>query len=231
MTVLVKRRLTVCIAALPLLAMCTAACAALTAASVERIIRGRIAEKWTTKDLKVRVVPYTSAARTRKGQFAQIKISAASAVRKGKHIKVVGLAITAKGVQIDTRKLAKNDFDILSRKSGTLRAKFYEADINKLLARKKSSIDGLRADFGDGVITFMGKYGLNIKLTGTIDIKKGYELHFRPTRASIGILGVPLGIVNKFLAKLNPIIDMREVPLKPKLKSLKITPKYISVSG
>ncbi len=214
------------------LSVAMSASAAITAKAVEKQMRTRLLEKWTCKNLKLKVTPYSSSARTRKGQFAEIRISADWAVRKGKHIKLVDVFVQAKDVQIDTKQMAtKGKVVIKSRKYSKARVKLMETDVNRLLAMKKSSIQNLKCDFGNGLITFTGKYKLNIKLTGKLEIKNGYELHFIPTKASIGILGVPLGIVNRFLSNLNPIIDMREVPLKPRLKTLTIKPTYMTITG
>ena len=74
-----------------LCAVCAVAYAAVTAADVRGKLQKKIEEKWTAKKLKVQVTPYRSSARTRKGQFKLIKVSADSAERKGKRIRIVGL--------------------------------------------------------------------------------------------------------------------------------------------
>lgn len=127
--------------------------------------------------------------------------------------------------------MKKSDIVVQSQKKSSFRAKLMETDVNKLLALKKTPIENLKADFGPGTVTFAGKYKLNIKLTGTLEIKKGYELHFKPTGAKVGAVGIPTGIINQFMSKLNPIFDTREIPLKPKLKAIKVTEKYIEITG
>lgn len=220
------------LAGLLLTALMVAAHAGITAAIVEQKLREKIAERWTTENLVVKVVPYSSQARTDKGQFAQIYLSASAARRRDKHIRVVDLMIDARDVDLDLNALMhENDVTIQSRKLGSCAVKLLLADVNRLLAMKKTPIENLRCEFGNGNITFLGKLVFNIKLTGSLWIKDGYEIHFKPTQASIGILGVPIGIVNRFLAHLNPIINMREVPLQPKIKKIKITPKQIEVTG
>jgi len=144
----------------------------------------------------------------------------------------VDFSMSARDVQIDVNELVKRKkLRVVNSGSTSAHVKLMEADVNRLLAMKKTPIQNLKVDFGNGDLTFTGKYQVNIKLTGTVEIKNGYELHFKPTQASIGILGVPIGIVNKFLGSLNPVMDMRKLPLQPKLKSLKITPTYMEVIG
>ncbi|MBP8950881.1 MAG: DUF2993 domain-containing protein [Armatimonadetes bacterium] len=206
--------------------------AAISVAMAEKVLRTKIDENWTTKNLKITVKPYSSEARTQKGQFAYLAMSADWAEEKEDKVKLVDFSMSARDVQIDVNELVKRKkLRVVNSGSTSAHVKLMEADVNRLLAMKKTPIQNLKVDFGNGDLTFTGKYQVNIKLTGTVEIKNGYELHFKPTQASIGILGVPIGIVNKFLGSLNPVMDMRKLPLQPKLKSLKITPTYMEVIG
>ncbi len=206
--------------------------AAVSARDIEQKLRTQVAQKWSTSGLSIKVTPYASQARTNKGQFAEVKLAADVAERKDKHIRIVDLSISAKDVSLDLPALLQhNDVTVRSRKLGSCHVKLMETDVNRLLTLKKTAIDNLHADFGNGAITFAGKYRFNIKLTGTLFVKNGYEVHFKPTQASIGVLGVPAGIVSMFLSRLNPIIDMRDVPLQPQLKSISITPRFIQFTG
>ena len=210
----------------------SAAWAAISAASAEKVLRAKIDEDWKTHNLRVTVKPYSSDARTQKGQFAYLAMAADWAEEKEDKVKLVDFSMSAKDVQIDVNELVKRKkLRVVNSGATTANVRLMESDVNRLLAMKKTAIENLKVDFGNGELTFTGKYKVNIKLTGTIEIKNSYELHFKPTQASIGILGVPIGIVNKFLGSLNPVVDMRKLPLQPKLKTLKITPTYMQVIG
>ena len=205
---------------------------ALSASEIEQRLRAKIDEDWYTKNLRITVIPYDSQARTDRGQFAKVFLAADAAQHKTKGIRVVELSIAATDVDFDVAALVQNHRVVIqSRKLGSCHVKLLEDDVNKLLALKKTPIQNLRADFGDGTITFSGKYKFNIKLTGTLEVRNDYEIWFKPTQASIGVLGVPVGIVNQFLAKMNPIIDMREVPLQPRVKVINIRPGSIGFAG
>jgi len=225
-------RLVVALVCVGLLVACATYAFAISASDVQSRLRAKIDEDWYTKNLRVTVVPYDSQARTDRGQFAKVFLAADSAQHKSKGIRIVELSIAATDVDIDVAALVQNHKVVVqNQKLGSCHVKLLEDDVNKLLALKKTAIQNLRADFGNGTITFTGKYKFNIKLTGTLEVRDGYEIWFKPTQASIGVLGIPVGIVNQFLAKMNPIIDMREVPLQPKVKVINIRPDYIGFAG
>jgi hypothetical protein len=205
---------------------------AVTAQDVENRLRAKITKDWSVNNLRVTVVPYDSQARTDKGEFAKVFVAADSAEQKRKHIRIVEFRIESTNVDIDLAGLLKhNDVTIQSQHLETCHVKLLETDVNKLLALKKTPIKDLRADFGTNQITFTGRYQFNVKLTGTLEVRKGYEIWFKPTKASVGVLGIPVGIVNQFLAKMNPIIDLRDVPLQPRVKVINIRPDYIGFSS
>jgi hypothetical protein len=211
--------------------ICVAACA-VTAKDVENKLRAKVTEKWHTDNLRVTVVPYDSQARTNKGQFAKIFVAADAAQQKEKHIRIVEFEISAKDVDLDLDALMNhNEVTVQSEKLSSCHVKLMKDDVNRLLALKDTPIENLRAEFGNNEITFSGKYHFNIKLTGTLEVKNTYEIWFKPTQASIGILSIPTGIVNQFLSKMNPIVDMRDVPLRPRIKVINIRPTYIGFGG
>ncbi|MCE5216469.1 DUF2993 domain-containing protein [bacterium] len=222
---------------LPLLVGLLAALAAtsayaVTAQDVENKLRAKITKDWSVSNLRVTVVPYDSQARTDKGEFAKIFVAADAAEQKRKHIRIVEFRIESSNVDIDLAGLLKhNDVTVQSQHLDTCHVKLLETDVNKLLALKKTPIKDLRADFGTNQVAFTGRYQFNVKLTGTLEVRKGYEIWFKPTKASVGVLGIPVGIVNQFLAKMNPIIDLRDVPLQPKVKVINIRPGYIGFSS
>jgi hypothetical protein len=225
-------RLVVGLIAAGLLALCAGIAFAVSASEVQSRFRAKVDEDWYAKNLRITVVPYDSQARTDRGQFAKVFLAADAAQHKTKGIRVVELSIAATDVDIDVAALVQHHKVVVqSRKLGSCHVKLLEDDVNKLLSMKKTPIENLRADFGNGTITFTGKYKFNIKLTGTLEVHNGYEIWFKPTQASVGVLGIPVGIVNQFLAKMNPIIDMREVPLQPMVKVINIRPDSIGFAG
>jgi hypothetical protein len=215
-----------------LAAVATMAFAALTAQDVENKLRTKMLSKWTAKNLKLDVVPYPSQARTDKGQFSSITLKADSAEDMKQHIKITDVLINVRDVDLDLAKLWKsNEVVVQSRKLGSCHVKLMETDVNRLLALKHTPIENLRADFGPGLITFTGKYRFNVKLAGTLSVRNRQEIWFEPTQASVGVVGIPAGIVKQFLSKLNPLIDMVDVPLQPQIKSIQVTESAILLTG
>ncbi len=215
-----------------LLVVAVLAYAAVSAGDVQRKLLAKLGSKWDVKNLSLSVIPYASQARTDKGQFAEISVKADAAERRDKHIRIVDVYISARDVALDLNALWRhNEVKILSRRLGNCHVRLLEADVNKLLALKKTPIENLRASFANGQVTFTGKYRFNVKLVGNVSIHNGYEIWFEPTQASIGVVGIPVGIVKQFLKRLNPIIDMSEVPLQPHLRSIQVSNHVIMVTG
>lgn len=214
------------------LILATAAFAAVTKDLVLQILKAKIDDNFKTSNAKYVITPHSSSARTAKGQFAFMSISADWAEDRDAHFKLTDVYVSAKNVQLDAAALTRDrKIRVLSREMGKCRVRLYETDVNRALSLKDTPIQNLKADFGTGTVTFTGKYTVNIKLTGRLEIRNRSEIWFVPTQASIGILGVPIGIVNKFLGSLNPVIDMRDLPLEPTIKSITVTPAYIDVTG
>jgi hypothetical protein len=228
-----RRRCLIAVAgALLMLGVAAMALAALSAKDVESKLRAKFNSKWTAKNLSLKVVPYPSQARTDKGQFSEISLKADSAENKRQHIRIVDILVNVRDVDLDLGALWKNNEVVVqSRKLGSCHVKLLEEDVNRLLALKHTPIENLRADFGPGAITFTGKYRFNVRLAGTLSIRNAQEIWFEPTQASIGVVGIPAGIVKQFLSKLNPLVDMADVPLQPRLRSIQVTDRSIVITG
>ena len=115
--------------------------AAISVAMAEKVLRTKIDENWTTKNLKITVKPYSSEARTQKGQFAYLAMSADWAEEKEDKVKLVDFSMSARDVQIDVNELVKRKkLRVVNSGSTSAHVKLMEADVNRLLAMKKTPI-------------------------------------------------------------------------------------------
>ncbi|MCX7599260.1 MAG: LmeA family phospholipid-binding protein, partial [Armatimonadetes bacterium] len=114
--------------------------------------------------------------------------------------------------------------------------KLSEDDLNRALQLKDDMpIKNVRAELSNGLITFTGTYqlgwGHRLLLSGKLVPKNRYEIHFVPTKATVNGIPIPAGPLRNLLNKLNPLLDMAEVPLKPEVRSIKIYSGILEVQG
>jgi len=207
---------------------------AITSNDVCARIRKIILSRWTTSGLYVNVEPYQSDALTQKGSFKTITAKATSATFKGVTMKpfylkgydvTLDLQALTKNNRVKTLKIAKTDFN----------GKITQSSINKLIRYKKTPVEDLQVTFGDGVIVLTGKYklvmGHQLRLEGKLEIEDHCKINFIPTRASVNAVPLPAGPLKTVLSKINPLVDSRELPLKPKLDKIIVKPTGMTIEG
>lgn len=207
---------------------------AITADQVSTRIRNKINSKWRTTNLKVSVVPI-SQTKTDQGEFKQIKITASSVVVKD--IKMAPVSIEATDVNLDLEALVRRNEVEATRAKGThFSTRVTQADLNKALALKKTPVQNLRCELGNGTITFLGTYklgfGANLRMEGKLvptPDRRGINLV--PTKASVSGVPLPAGPLNTVLSKLNPLVDFKKLPLSPRVQRITISNGALSVSG
>ena len=193
-----------------------------------------IKEKWTCKNLDVKVVPFANDGMTQAGRFQAIVFQADAISHK--HITVAPIYIKAFDITIDIYELFyKSHIYSAKRKNGAIEAKISEADLNKLLQMKDMAIKNPRVDFGDNALTFTGKYaavfGHDLLMEAKLQIVDHRKINLVPTKVKINGVPLPAGPVRSLLSKVNPLLDMSEMPLHPELDSITITPTHIIMKG
>lgn len=207
---------------------------AITSDQVSTRIRNKINSKWRTTNLKVIVVPI-SQTRTDQGFFKQVKITASSVTVK--NVKMAPVSIEATEVKLDLDALVRrNEVEATRAKSTHFSTRVTQADLNRALALKKSPVQNLRCELGNGTITFFGTYklgfGANLRMEGRLvpsPDRRGINLV--PTKASVSGVPLPAGPLNTVLSKLNPLVDFKRLPLSPKVQKIIIGNGALSVSG
>ncbi len=193
-----------------------------------------IKQKWACSNLQIKVVPFQNDELTQAGRFQAIVFKADAISRKG--ITVAPVYIKAFDITVDLYKLYyKNDIRTPRRKNTIIDAKISEANLNKLLAMKDMPIKNAKVDLSSGKLTLTGDYqaifGHNLLMEARVEVADHRKINLIPTRVSVNGVPLPAGPVRSLLAKLNPLLDMEEVPLSPTLDSLAITPTDIVLKG
>jgi hypothetical protein len=225
------RRVAIVLVMAPLV---TAAWAALSADQVAARMRSRMLHLWTVRNLLIAVTPYPGNANLDKGAFKQIRVTADSITVDG--VKMTQVLMQAQDVVLDIPVLQTgNDVKVIRRGADKIYARVSEADLNRALTFKKSSIENMRVKLGQGTLTFTGKYrfGLstNLMLQGRLEVPDGYRINFVPTRASVGGIPLPAAPLRTLLSKMNPLLNLKKIPLSPKVDRLIVQPGYLTVQG
>lgn len=217
-----------------LVTLVSAAWGAVTAEQVAARMRGRMMHLWTVANLKVVVTPYPGNANISKGAFKQIKVTADSITVQG--VKMTQVLMQAQDVVLDIPALTtRNDVRVLRRGEDKLYARISESDLNRALVFKKNTIENMKVKLGQGNLTFTGKYrfGLatNLMLQGRLEIPDGYKINFIPTKASVGGLPLPAAPLRTVLSRINPLLDLKRIPMSPKVDRMIVQPGYMTIQG
>lgn len=205
------------------------------AAAVRHAIYNKMTSRWKCTKLRVVVQNYSDPSKASQGWFRYIEVSADAIERRG--VRLSPATVKAWDVHLDLRALLRDGKVVCYYRSKThYYCKLSEADLNRALRLKKNMpIKNVHAYLRDGRIIFTGIYrlaiGHKIRLEGKLVPKNKYEVHFVPTRASVNGIPIPAGPLRLLLRKLNPLLDLRDVPLRPEVKSVVIKRGYLTVSG
>lgn len=109
---------------------------------------------------------------------------------------------------------------------GNIEATISAADIQAYLLKKQpGGISDIVVKAEDGLITVTGTAKMilpvQIGAQGNLEFSKG-KLNFVPTRAEVGGVKMPDGLVREKLDEVNPIIDTTGYPLEATVKSIEI---------
>lgn len=198
---------------------------AVTADDVAARLRQKIVNQWEVENLEVSVVPYSQAYSDR-GHFKSVTVRADKADIKG----IVVRPVYVKGLDVvfDLRRMFGPEFSIrtLSRGHTEMYLVLYEADLNEGLRRVQKVVPDLKASLSDGQITLTGTYkfviGNKFRMSGKLVTPDGYKINFVPTAAKVNGVPIPVSGVKILVSKLNPILDLSEVIMQPRITSLTI---------
>jgi hypothetical protein len=198
---------------------------AATAADVEQRIRNEIATSWKVQDLQVNVTPYTQA-HSDQGLFKSVMVRAEVADISG--IVVRPVYVKATDVTFDMGLMMRANPVIRTRSRGDteVHLELYQDDLNEGLRRAQSVVPDLTATLSSGQITLTGTYkfiwGNKFRMSGRLAAPDGYKINFIPTAAKVNGIPIPVSGVKLLLSKLNPLLDLSNVIMKPKVNTLTI---------
>lgn len=75
------------------------------------------------------------------------------------------------------------------------------------------------------------KASLDATLRGTLAVESGERVNFVPDKLTIGILRIPEHLVTAAVAQLNPVADMRDLPVPAQIDSLTSDTGVMNVKG
>jgi len=187
--------------------------------ALETALRAKI--KSPNGTLKISVKP---SARAGEGYFSEIKISARPA--QIKKFRFSELALTARDVRIDVNKLLRNQEIITLQTKTQLRAKVSEADLTRVLAQGKSTAPlSLKVKFLKDRIRIAGNWNWTWFRGPVVGVGKlrvaSSQLYFDLISLRLNNREVPSALRDKVDARLNPILDYRDLPFQPRFRAVK----------
>jgi len=199
---------------------------AVTAADVARKLREEILATFECEDLEVSVVAYPDQRLTDQGRFKSVTVRAGSASRAG----IVMRPLYTKGTDVvfDMAKMMGNpsSIDTKSRGATVVHVEITEDDLTKGLRMAQDVIPDLAATLNGGQITLTGTYrllvGNKFKMAGKLVTKDGYKIDFVPTAVKVNGVPIPVSGIKVVLAKINPLLDMSTVVMKPKMTTMTV---------
>jgi hypothetical protein len=144
--------------------------------------------------------------------------------------------VKAFDVTLDTHQLfSKDNIRTTRRKNTIIKAEISEKDINTLLEMKDMPVDNPHIDFCNGKLIFTGKYqaifGHSLRMEAKLQVQNKRKINLVPTKVTVNGIPLPAGPVRTLLSKVNPLLDLNEVPLTPKIESLTIKPDRVEIKG
>ncbi len=195
------------------------------AARVEKIIRENVTSP--NNSLKLVVKP---TARADQGYFSEIAIEGQPAQMK--KLRLAELLIHSRNVQLDMAKLAEGKIQVIQSQT-KFRAVITESDLTAMLAKGKRSAEmglvvkyGKDAQHGD-VLHVSGNWSWNWfsgPVTGVGKLRVSSDNKVYADIISLKLNGheVPNFVKNKFSEKLNPVLDVADVPFQPRSLRVKV---------
>ena len=221
-----RNRLACAWVAATILAMVPASAEDIGAGQVAKRLRDKFLSQWQCENLQVSVVPYADQSLTNQGRFCTISVRADAAVRKG--IAMRPMYVKGSDVTLDLGKLFAEECSVETKSRGRteMHIELSEDDLTEGLRQAQSAVPDITASLQNGLITLTGTYKLLIgnkfRMAGRLECEGGYKINFIPTAAKVNGVPIPVSGLKVLLAKLNPILDLSTVIMKPKITSLEV---------
>ena len=166
-------------------------------------------------------------AKADQGYFSDVVISGSPV--QIKHLRVTELQLHATGVRVDVPFLLANRKVNTLQSTTTLRAVVTEDDLTAMLAQgKATSTMGLKVKYiGGDQVRVAGNWQMSwfsgpIVATGRLKLVPGHKVNAEIDSLKLNGAEVPQFVKDKFMEKINPVIDYQDVPFQPKFKGLKV---------
>jgi hypothetical protein len=189
-------------------------------ARLTKMLRKRI--KSPGSNLQLRVVPTVHADQ---GYFSEVFISATPA--QIKDIRFSSLTLRARNVRISPTALLE-DHSIRTLSSvTTMRAVVTEAEVTSALAKGEDSADKkLTVKFVGDKIRVSGMWKWSwfsgpMEAIGQLKLGTAHTIVADIQSLKLNGKEVPQGLKNKFMEKINPLLDYTELPFRPPFKSIR----------
>jgi hypothetical protein len=198
---------------------------AVTTTDVAKRLRDRIVKDFKVENLEITVVPY-SQAETDRGRFKSVSVRADCASKAG--IAMRPMYVKGLDVVFDLSRLfgPKATVRTKSRGQTEMYVVLNEDDLNEGLRMAQKVVPDLTASLQNGQITLTGTYkfvvGNKFKMSGKLEVPDGYRINFVPTAVKVNGVPLPVSGVKILLSKLNPILDLSDVVMEPRVTSLSI---------
>ncbi len=183
--------------------------------------------------LQVVVVPFDNQALTDEGRFEAIKITVDKAEFEG--VMMHDLFLKAYDAKIHLPTLfQKTKLFTTQVKRTDIRATLTESELNEALKTKDMPVQNFKVKFNNGKLEATGTYrlvwGNNLKMIGRLD-PKADGVHFVAEKLWVNGLAIPVGQIRKVLDRMNPLIDIADLPFKPTIDKIVVGKDTVSVSG
>lgn len=197
---------------------------------LENVLRKRV-KSANGGRINIRIVPTERAS---EGYFSEIAISGVNARIKKLYVSEINL--NAKNVQIDIPTLL-NEKKINTFKSTTsLRAVISDSDLTRMLAEGKNTADmKLNVKYAGDRMNVTGNLNymlLKGPVEGSAKLRAGGDHKLFLDIISLKLRGaeIPAFMKNQFSNHINPVIDYKDLPFNPPLKSLKVVGNKATIS-
>jgi hypothetical protein len=207
---------------------------AMSAPEVATRIRNKICSKWRVSGLQVNVIPYRDPAFAKQGRYQKVMVDATSVWVSD--VRMSPVRIRATDVTLDLPQLVTKNLVVTTRrKTADFVTRVSEEDLNRALAHKDTPIQNLHVQLCSGTLVFTGRYtlglGANLRLEGRLESPDHCQINFIPVRASVSGVPLPPGPLKIVLNKLNPLLDLRKIPLSPRVDKITVQPSGLVFEG
>ena len=213
--------------------LATAPVLAVTLTQVKNGIIRCMNKDFKCTNLQVTLVPFNDQALTDQGRFEAIKITMDKAEFEG--VLMHDLFLKAYDVTVHLPTLFdRTKLFTTQCKRTDISATLNESELNEAFKTKDMPIQNFKVKFNNGKLEVTGNYrlvwGNNLKMIARLDPKDD-GVHLVAEKLWVNGLAIPVGQIKKVLDRMNPLIDIGQLPFKPRVDKIEINADTVSVSG